>query len=463
MRIRTLMKSDWLRMAMLAVVYFALAKVGISQTLAGATGTLFWPPSGIALAALLLFGRRLWPGIFIGAFGATLGAGLPLWAVTGIALGNTAAALLGAFFLSRRIRFHNHLDSVRDILYLLIFGAVISTALSAANGSLWLELLDGKFEWRDYRVTYLFWWMGDALGVVLFAPAVIALFRRNTLDWTPALRNQALLLFSILILLCFLVFTGLGKNQLEYQLQAFTILPVIIWAALGFNLLITNIALIVTYAFSLFSLIAGVGRFVNVTQQDAVDVWLYNFIVGVAGQCVAMMHEQRSRAYKRLEQSERNFKRAQRVVNMGSWQMDLGKNVLIFSDEVYEIFGLTNDGHPLHQQDLLDCVHPDDYNLIKAAWLGVARGEAYDIDHRIVVDGQIKWQVKWVRQTVEIDFNRAGRPITAFGTVRDITRRKLTEERLRLAAKVLTQPPDFRRRLQLRVVGPWRCHSQVVT
>ena len=144
------------------------------------------------------------------------------------------------------------------------------------------------------------------------------------------------------------------------------------------------------------------------------------------------MREQRRREFKNLELSERNFKRAQWVVNMGNWQLDLRRNQLIASDEVYSIFGVRHFEQPLTQKILLDCTHPDDRSLFDSGCKGVLRGESCDIEFRILADGKIKW----VRQTIDIDFDRAGVPIAAFGTVRDITRRKLTEENLRLAANV---------------------------
>lgn len=428
----TLSKSDWLRLGVLSLAYFITAKVGLSITVVGVTVTLFWPPSGISLAALLLFGRYLWPGVFVGAFFANLGAGLPLTTEIGIALGNTAAALLGATLLSRKAGFNHHLESVKDVLRLLIFGALISTVLSAANGAFWLELLDEKIEWQEYSQIFVYWWMGDALGVVLFAPAVIAFYRRDTLEWTPSLRRMVLLMFGVLISLCIAIFTDFGQTLFGYQFKAFVILPIIIWAALGFNLLITSLTLLVSYGFSLFGLIEDVGRSAYGGQVDTIDVWLYNIIIGVIGLCVAMMHEQRTRAYKKLEQSELNFKRAQRVVNMASWQLDLRKNEFICSDEIYTIFGLTNNGQPLGHEVLLACAHLDDRSLIDTAWRGVMHGDSCDIEYRIVVDGQIKW----IRQAIEVDLNRSGLPVTAFGTVRDVTRRKLTEENLRLAANV---------------------------
>ena len=427
----SILKSDAARAAILALAYFVSAKIGLMFAVVGGTVSLFWPPSGIALAAILLFGRRLWPGILIGAFCVNLNVGLPLSAVIGIALGNTAAAIFGAFLLRRETGFNNQLQSVQDVLRLLIFGALTSTLLSAENGAFWLAWTGEVIPWADYGKTFLLWWMGDALGVVIFTPVLIALFRPDTLEWTPSLRRMALVMFCTLILFCALVFADLGKNLLGYRFRAFTIFPIIIWAAFFFNLRVVSVALLIVYGMSLFGLYAGVGRFGTGILADTADVWLYNGVLSVIGLCMVMVHEQRKRAHNELMLSERNFRRAQRVVNMGSWQLDLRNNELAWSDEVYAIFGLPK-GQPVSHEIFLNCVFPDDRKLLDVAWQAAVRGTPYDIEQRIVVDGQIKW----VRETAEVDFDRAGRPVAAFGTVRDITRRKLTEETLRLAANV---------------------------
>ncbi|MDO8412312.1 MAG: EAL domain-containing protein, partial [Gallionellaceae bacterium] len=219
------------------------------------------------------------------------------------------------------------------------------------------------------------------------------------------------------------------RDAFNYKFKPVMLLPIIIWAALGFNLRTTSVALLLAYGFSLFGLFSNAGRFPHNTLEDAV---VYNIIIGAIGLCVAVVHEQRSRAYKNLTQSELNFKRAQRVVNMGSWQLDIRSMLFTGSDEVYAIFGLRRDGQPLTQEMLRNCIHPDDLAAMDAACQRSLRGEAYDMEQRIIVNGQ----TKWIRQTVVVDFDYAHKPVAVFGTVRDITRRKLTEENLRLAANV---------------------------
>ena len=420
------------RIAILALVYFAAAKMGLVFALVGHTVTLFWAPSGIALACLLLFGRRVWPGIFIGAFLINLHVYLPISAAIGIAAGSTVGALCGAYLLKRKSAFNPNLVSVQDVLRLLIFGALISTAINAANGALWLAWTGDVIPWYLYGQTFMYWWMGDALGVVLFTPAVMALYRTSTMEWTPYLRRMALLMYGVLIVLCLLVLTDMGKNLLGYQLKAFALFPIIIWAALAFDLRVASLALVTIYSFLLFGLINGIGRFANAAQTDAFDVWMFSSVIGIGGVCVAIMHEQRLREVKNLELSERNFKRAQQVVNMGSWQIDIRSDTLTVSDEVIAIFGLKHHIQDINRKNFLNCAHPDDRWIMDAGCKGALHGEVCDIEFRIVVHEQIKW----VRETIDVDFDQIGQPIVAFGTIRDITRRKLTEENLRLAANV---------------------------
>ena len=129
------MKSDWLRGSLLALAYFAASQLGLKFALVGHAVTLFWPSSGIALAAILLFGYRLLPAIFVGAFFSNLTTGLTLGAVAGMATGATLEAWLGAYLLGRLANFHPRLSEVRDIYRLVFYGGVLSTLSSALIGS----------------------------------------------------------------------------------------------------------------------------------------------------------------------------------------------------------------------------------------------------------------------------------------------------------------------------------------
>ncbi len=148
-----------------------------------------------------------------------------------------------------------------------------------------------------------------------------------------------------------------------------------------------------------------------------------------------------------LRRSEDNLKRAQAVARVGSWYLDVTRNELTWSDETHRMFGVPQ-GAPLTYEAFLDHVHSDDRDLVHLAWNAALRDEPYDIEHRIVADGR----VRWVRELAEVDFDEAGNAIAATGTVQDITERKRTEEALqftqfsvdRAADSIFWTGPDAR-------------------
>src|SRR4030095_9871766 len=122
------------KLAILIIAYFVTARIGLSLDAVGGFATLVWPPSGIALAALLIFGYRYWPGITIAAFLVNLVTGAPPLVALGIAVGNTLEPLLGAYLLNRFTGLHHSLDRLKDVIGLVVFAAIVSTSVSATIG-----------------------------------------------------------------------------------------------------------------------------------------------------------------------------------------------------------------------------------------------------------------------------------------------------------------------------------------
>jgi PAS domain S-box-containing protein/putative nucleotidyltransferase with HDIG domain len=146
-----------------------------------------------------------------------------------------------------------------------------------------------------------------------------------------------------------------------------------------------------------------------------------------------------------LKESEANLRRAQAVAHIGSWSLDLQHNRLAWTEETYHMFGLPV-GTPLNYETFLSLVHPEDRSFVAQSWEAALRGAPYQIDHRILVSGQ----VKWVHEQAEIDFDESGAPIRAIGTVQDVTetRRRLYElESLWQLSQAITQQLEFRPRL----------------
>src|SRR5258705_8712557 len=119
-----------------AIVYFAAAELGLSLVSVHTNVPPVWPPAGIAIASLLIFGWRVWPAIFIGALAANLPTHVPIPTAFGIAFGNTLEGLLAIFLLNRGGRWHQSLKSVADVLWFVLCAAVLAPMVSATIGDL---------------------------------------------------------------------------------------------------------------------------------------------------------------------------------------------------------------------------------------------------------------------------------------------------------------------------------------
>jgi PAS domain S-box-containing protein len=132
-------------------------------------------------------------------------------------------------------------------------------------------------------------------------------------------------------------------------------------------------------------------------------------------------------AVEDLRVSGANLTKAQEVAKLGSWSLDLEKNELLWSDEIYRMFGVDRDGTPITHEMSLEAVHPDDREFANRSWAAALDGEPYDIDYRIVIGGE----VRWVREKAEVEFDEEGKPVRGIGTIQDITERKRAEDTLR--------------------------------
>src|SRR5262249_26027625 len=152
--------------------------------------TAIWPPTGIALAALVIGGFRLWPAVALGALLTNVGTDVPALTLAGIVCGNTLEALVGAFLLVRVARFRPSLQRVRDVLALVVFGAVISTAVSASIGVASL-LIGGEISWVHAASVWRTWWLGDMGGDLIVAPPILIAASRRAFRGLPGRAIEA--------------------------------------------------------------------------------------------------------------------------------------------------------------------------------------------------------------------------------------------------------------------------------
>jgi integral membrane sensor domain MASE1 len=207
-----------------AVAYYATAKVGLVLALVKGQVTPLWLPTGISVAALLMSGRRIWPGIALGALTANIALGAGPGAMLVITVGNTAAPLV-AWYLLTRFGFRPQLDRLKDALLLVFAGALGAMLISATIGTAALRA-DGVIGWHEVPAVLSVWWTGDAMGVLVFTPLLLTLPRH----WHAPPRRlveAAALLVTTAVLASFVT---MAQSRL-----LFLVFPMLIWAALRFQ------------------------------------------------------------------------------------------------------------------------------------------------------------------------------------------------------------------------------------
>jgi PAS domain S-box-containing protein len=215
--------------------------------------TAIWPPSGIALSVLLLRGKRVWPGIFLGAFVSNALNHEPIYVAAGIAAGNTLGPFLGAYCLRRFVQFDVSLHRLRDVLGLALIGSALAMVVTATNGVANL-VLAGILSWSDAPSVWLTWWIGDAMGVLLIAPPLLAWFAHRHFDWAfPKLSELTLAAIALYGVTAHIFFANAPV--------AFLIFPPVIWISLRFGPRESAVAVLAVSAVAVWRTSYGTGPF----------------------------------------------------------------------------------------------------------------------------------------------------------------------------------------------------------
>ncbi|MFZ0178769.1 MAG: MASE1 domain-containing protein [Candidatus Dormiibacterota bacterium] len=246
--------SHLLLVAAVAVAYLIGARLGLQLAFANRNVTAVWPPTGIAVAALLLFGLGALPGVAIGGFLANLTNGAGLEAAALITVGNTLAPLAAGLLLTRVLAMRHDLARVRDVTALVVAG-LVSMTISATLGTVAL-LVSGGLSPADYGATWTTWWIGDSMGVVLFAPFLLLV--ATTRPMPRPTRAQGL---EAAILLLVLVGASAGAFISHFPLT-YLIFPPVIWAAVRFSRLGAATTVVIVSSIAIAATVRGGGPYV---------------------------------------------------------------------------------------------------------------------------------------------------------------------------------------------------------
>lgn len=262
-----------LKIVVLGISYYAAAQIGLRWATVGEQVTLIWFPTGIALTALFLFGNNLWPGVALGALAVNLSTHAPLLFMFA-AVGNTLQAVT-AVFLLRKLHFTPQISRLADVFALLI-SALLSTAISAAIGSL-LMAASGIIVWANWPVALATWWLGDALGVLVIAPALLTWGSDRSFPWRDWRLVEFILLVGLSVLVCVLVFFPSFGNYGWFSFFLVNALfPLSLWAGIRFRVQGSAAIIVLTSVLAVVGSSRGLGIFVTLSnEQGAILLWSF--------------------------------------------------------------------------------------------------------------------------------------------------------------------------------------------
>ena len=294
--------EDLAIVAVLAVVYFGTAKLGLRYAFVNPSATALWAPTGITLAAFLIFGLRAWPGAFLGAFFANLTTAGSVLTSISIATGNTLEGVVGCYLVVRFARGPQAFERAQDIFKFAFLAGIVSTAICATVGVTSLAL-GGFADWKEYGPIWRTWWLGDGVGAVVVTPAVL-LWRENPrLNWTREQIIELAILFIGLFFTVWIVFGGRFHSEVKNYPLEYLCIPFLVWAAFRFGRRKAATATCVLAGIAIWGTLQGFGPFSRETLNTSLLlVQSFVGIVAVTNLALAAEVTERKRADERVQE-----------------------------------------------------------------------------------------------------------------------------------------------------------------
>ncbi len=307
--------DDKLSYALLSLLifisYFIAAKAGLAMAFVHGNVSAVWPPSGIALAALLVYGWKILPVLTFANFLVTLTTPTPFWISVGIAAGNTVEYALAYFLLHVLChkKDHGQFNSLRTVLCLLPC-ALFATAAAALLGA--LSLCYGAIaEWALYWDIVLTWWLGDAIGILLIAPSCMLGF--SLLAYLRSLSQEKAIEFFALtatgLFASWVLFSDIFAFPAGTRSAAYVLFPFIMWGALRFQMFgALNAALAISIP-AVIGTTHGVGIFSSDSQTESLlQLQAFIAVLTMTGMMMASALYERQQAARYAIQTERRIR-----------------------------------------------------------------------------------------------------------------------------------------------------------
>lgn len=444
-----------------ALAYFVLAKLGLQLASINPSASPIWAPTGVALAAVILAGLRIWPAILIGAFAANAATAGTLETSAVIAVGNTLEGVVGGYLITRWCGGSGTFATPARIAKFAIVSVGLPTMLSATIGVATLYVAGLAAE-PNLAPIWITWWLGDTAGALVVTPVIVlwAITDWRSIDWRE-LREMAAV-FGCAILVGLVTFSPLlPRSQYTSPLGFLAILP-LVWAALRRRPRDTATVGVILTIFAIWATIAQAGPFAHMGLNESI-LLLLTFMLSVSVPSLALSADvemrrrseddlrriqaeldsrvkertaaladtnvQLSKANTQLADANIQLSEAQRLANLGSWSWDVVHNRISWSDQLYDIYGLKPGEFGSTFADFITLIHPDDRAQVQASLTGALKsGGDFSHEERIIRrDGRLRH----LHSVGEVIRDENGAAVRMLGVCLDVTERKEAETALR--------------------------------
>ncbi len=414
--------------AVLATIYFIVAKLGLKLAFFHVSATPVWPPTGITLAAFLVLGLRVWPGVLAGAFLANMTTAGSAFTSLGIATGNTLEGVVGAWLVRRLAGGRQAFERPQDVFKFAALAGLASTTVSATFGVTSLSL-GGYAPWANYRSIWLTWWLGDMGGDLVVAPLLLLWGTKARLRWDRGRALEAALLLASLVLVGLVIFADLLPSGMRNYPVEFISLPLLLWAAFRFEQREAATAIAVLSGIAIWGALRGFGPFVRESpNQTLLLLQAFMGITGVTTLAVAAGVSERRRAEEALRSSEQRYRLLFERNLAGVYRATLDGRLLECNEALARILGYSSRDEVFAHSawDLFFNREDREASLARLKEKGSLTNFEVRIRRR---DGTSAWAL----ENETLIPGKDGADLVE-GTLIDITERKLAEERIEFHA-----------------------------
>lgn len=417
-------------MVILTAFYFLGGLLGKHAAFLSGSIALVWPPSGIALAAILLFGYRFWPGVALGAVLFSLLDGVPFGFFTlGTAIGNTIGAIICAFLLRKFINFNNVMERTRDVTGYIGLACFLGTTVNATFNVVSL-IYAGALHWNNLGPKVVEWWVPNALAGLVVAPFIISWATPSTFRWRPKLITEAIICGAGLVGGTLISFNSWFVYGIQNYPLAYLPFPFLVWGALRFGQRGATTGTLLVTVLAIDSLLEGRGPFASDRQGESLMlIGSYIGMLAVTNMLLAAAAAERRQAQRALAQSEKRLRAVVedqtdlicRFTPDGSLSFVNGAYCRFHGKTEAELLGTT----------FLNGLSQEDIAVTLCSFNALPKEQpvmAFD-HHTITPNGQDVWQQYTVRRL----FLETGATLEFQAVIQDITHYKQSEETLQHA------------------------------